>query len=105
MRYLAKIDGEGVVTKIFVAAPDIAEPEAHYGAVETWRDGGPRKNMAGIGFTYDLARDAFIPPKPYPSWLLDESTCRWIPPVPRPSDGQEYLWDEVNTNWRVDDAS
>lgn len=58
-----------------------------------------RKNFAGIGFTYDSQRDAFIPPKPYPSWTLDEDTCRWVSPSPCPSDGKLYTWDEQNTEW------
>ena len=58
-----------------------------------------RKNYAGIGYSYDAALDAFIPPKPYPSWLLDESTCLWEAPVPMPSDGGRYRWDEATTSW------
>jgi len=57
-----------------------------------------RKNYAGIGYTYDADRDAFIPQKPYPSWLLDEATCQWEPPVPMPDDGL-YRWDEVAGEW------
>lgn len=60
-----------------------------------------RKNYAGIGYSYDQERDAFIPPKPYPSWLLNESTCLWDAPVPYPTDGQMYLWDEDNQQWTV----
>jgi hypothetical protein len=61
-----------------------------------------RKNHAGIGYIYDADRDAFIPPKPYPSWLLDEDTCRWDAPTPYPDDGKrsEYDWDEPTTSWR-----
>ena len=58
-----------------------------------------RKNYAGIGYTYDEARDAFIPPKPFDSWLLDEDTCLWESPVPYPTDGEMYTWDEETTNW------
>ena len=57
-----------------------------------------RKNYAGIGYTYDEARDAFIPPKPYESWVLDEDTCLWEAPVPMPEDG-EYVWDEQAGDW------
>ena len=57
-----------------------------------------RKNYAGIGYTYDPVRDAFIPPKPYPSWTLNEQTCLWEPPVPMPTDGM-YSWDEATTSW------
>ena len=58
-----------------------------------------RKNFAGIGFTYDFVRDAFIPPKPYDSWVLDEATCLWEAPVAYPSDENYYEWDETNTRW------
>ena len=58
-----------------------------------------RFNAAGIGFTYDVARDAFIPPQPYPSWVLDEATCLWVAPVDYPADGGEYVWDEETTDW------
>lgn len=58
-----------------------------------------RKNFAGIGFTYDSVRDAFIPPKPYDSWVLDEATCLWKAPVAYPSDENYYEWDETNTKW------
>jgi len=57
-----------------------------------------RKNYAGIGYTYDEDRDAFIPPKPYDSWILDEDTCLWEAPVPMPEDGM-YTWDEETVNW------
>ena len=58
-----------------------------------------RKNYAGVGYTYDSQRDAFIPPKPFPSWVLNEDTCRWVAPVPMPEDGQMYQWDEATNNW------
>ncbi len=58
-----------------------------------------RKNYAGIGFTYDSGRDAFVPPKPYNSWTLNEDTCRWDPPVAYPNDGQLYTWNEETTAW------
>lgn len=58
-----------------------------------------RKNFAGIEFTYDQILDAFIPPKPYPSWLLDTITCQWQAPVPYPNDGKEYIWDEATQSW------
>jgi len=64
-------------------------------------DGGTpyRKNYAGIGYTYDFGRDAFIPPKPYSSWLLNESSCTWEAPVDYPDDGDRYTWDEENQEW------
>ena len=58
-----------------------------------------RKNYAGVGYTYDPDRDAFIPPKPYPSWVLDEQTCLWDAPVAMPTDGKMYQWDEATTSW------
>lgn len=58
-----------------------------------------RKNYAGVGFTYDSSRDAFIPPKPYTSWLLDENTCQWQAPIPYPTDGNLYTWNEETTSW------
>lgn len=69
----------------------------HYGQP----DGGTplRKNYAGIGFKYDRARDAFIPPRDYPSWVLDETTCLWEAPMPKPVDGKPYRWDEPTLAW------
>ena len=77
------------------------------GGVHYQADGTPsadqskafRKNFAGIGYTYDEARDAFIPPKPYASWLLNEQTCLWNAPVAYPDDGKKYRWDEDTTSW------
>jgi hypothetical protein len=66
---------------------------------QTSYNGTFRKNYAGIGYTYDPQRDAFIPPKPFPSWILNEQTCLWEPPVPYPTDGNLYQWDESMTNW------
>ena len=64
-----------------------------------------RKNYAGVGFYYDEALDAFIPPKPFASWLLDEETCTWGPPVPRPTDGVTYFWNEATVDWELQDFS
>ena len=58
-----------------------------------------RKNHAGIGYTYDEARDAFIPPKPYNSWILNEDTCQWQSPIPYPNDENRYKWNEENQSW------
>ena len=58
-----------------------------------------RKNYAGVGYTYDAIRDAFIPPKPFASWLLNEDTCLWNAPVAMPTDGKRYTWDEATTSW------
>ena len=64
-----------------------------------------RKNHAGIGYTYDEDRDAFIPPKPFNSWILNETTCRWESPVVYPTDGQIYNWNEETTSWDLVDNS
>lgn len=66
---------------------------------QTSYNGNIRKNYAGVGFLYDPIRDAFIPPKPYPSWVLDEATCRWGAPIPYPTDGERYVWDEATQTW------
>jgi hypothetical protein len=58
-----------------------------------------RKNYAGIGYSYDYVRDAFIPPKPYASWVLNEETCLWDEPIPYPTDGKVYRWDENAQQW------
>lgn len=66
---------------------------------QTSYNGNMRKNYAGIGYQYDSTRDAFIPPKPYASWVLNEDTCLWDAPVPCPTDGKMYRWDEPTTSW------
>jgi hypothetical protein len=69
----------------------------------TWKqtsyNGNIRKNYAGIGYTYDEGRDAFIPPKPFNSWTLNEETAQWEAPTPYPDDGKRYSWDEATTSW------
>jgi hypothetical protein len=74
-----------------------------YGTRDTWKqtsyNSTIRKNFAGIGFTYDQTRDAFIPPKPYNSWTLNETTCLWEAPVAYPTDGQRYTWNETDQQW------
>lgn len=72
-----------------------------YGGVHL-KGGTPlRKNYAGIGFTYDETLDAFIPPKPFDSWILNQDTCLWESPVPYPSDGNVYFWNESQVNWEL----
>lgn len=73
--------------------------------VQTSYNGNKRKNYAGIGFTYDEQRDAFIPPKTYASWVLDEDKCQWKAPVDMPTDGQMYAWDEATTSWVAQQAA
>lgn len=68
---------------------------------QTSYNGNIRKNYAGIGYTYDAGRNAFIAPKPFASWVLNEDTCTWNSPVPRPTDGNRYTWDEATTSWIV----
>ena len=68
--------------------------------VQTSYNGNFRKNYAGEGFTYDSTRDAFITPKPFASWNLNEDTCQWQPPTPMPQDGAIYNWDEETTSWK-----
>ena len=74
---------------------------AHYGGtwMQTSYNGNIRKNYAGVGYTYDQARDAFIAPKPYASWVLNETTCRYEAPVAKPDDGKYYVWNEETTSW------
>lgn len=67
--------------------------------VQTSYNNTIRKNYAGIGFTYDSARDAFIAPKPFASWVLNEDTCRWDSPTPYPTDGKRYVWNEATLSW------
>lgn len=68
---------------------------------QTSYNGKFRKNYAGIGYTYDIVRDAFIPPKPFDSWLLNETTCLWESPVSYPTDGMNYIWEESTTSWKL----
>tara|TARA_R100000697_G_scaffold115196_1_gene134595 strand:+ start:199 stop:570 length:372 start_codon:yes stop_codon:yes gene_type:complete len=76
-----------------------------YGTNDVWKqasyNGSFRKNFAGLGFKYDQGRDAFIEPKPFNSWNLNETTCRWEAPVAKPDDGQYYRWNEENQQWEL----
>ena len=101
-RYFAEIDAKGTVLRVIVAEPDFIESgivgdPAKW--IETKMDGSARKNYAGIGFTYDKGRDAFIAPKPFPSFLLNEELGRWEAPLPYPKDTGKYVWDEDRQNW------
>jgi len=69
--------------------------------VETFKDRSQRKNYAGTGYTYDESRDAFIPPQTFPSWSLNEDTCCWEAPIPKPDDGEMYDWNEETTSWDI----
>jgi hypothetical protein len=80
--------------------PETNEPVADQSVIND-DEGRMRKNYAGIGFTYDRDRDAFIPPQPFASWTLNETSCLWEAPVAYPEDGEMYRWDEETTNWVV----
>ena len=111
MSHFAKVEN-GVVTQVIVAEQDVID-SGLFGEPSSWvqtsynTQGGVhvlggtplRKNFAGIGFTYDAVRDAFIPFQPFPSWVLNENTCLWESPIPYPQDGKEYIWNEEQLNW------
>jgi len=90
---------DGIVTKVIVAEQDFIDglPNKEQW-IQTSYNNNIRKNYAGIGYSYDEARDAFIPPKPFDSWILNEETCNWEAPTPYPDDGQIYSWNE-NDGW------
>lgn len=109
MAHYAFLDDNNVVTEVIVGVDETElieglAPEVWYGnfrgqtCIRTSYNGNIRKNYAGIGFTYDPERDAFIPPKPFDSWLLDESTCTWTAPVPKPEEGL-WDWSEDKQSW------
>jgi hypothetical protein len=100
----------GIVTEVITGIDEIEtieglDTETWYGnysgqtCKRTSYNANIRFNFAGIGMTYDEGRDAFIAPKPYPSWLLDEATCQWKAPVDYPTDGGDYLWNEATIQW------
>lgn len=104
MSHWAKLDNN-IVVEVLVGPNYGDEGEAFFNAlggtwVKTSYNGNIRKNYAGIGFNYDAARDAFIAPKPFNSWLLDEDTCQWKAPIEHPTDGLMYEWDEELTDWK-----
>ena len=114
MSHFAKVEN-GLVTQVIVAEQDFVDTQegtwvqtsyntrggVHYNPETGEPDGGValRKNYAGMGFTYDSDRDAFIPPQPYPSWNLNENTCLWEAPVPYPTDEKRYNWNEDTQQW------
>ena len=116
MAHFARIDENNVVQQVIVVAnKNTADANGvekeHIGAafcesllggtwVQTSYNGNFRKHYAGIGYTYDAGRDAFIAPQPYPSWSLD-ADCNWQAPVPMPTDGKMYSWDEATQSWVV----
>ena len=116
MAHYAFLNENYIVTEVIVGKDESNyDWEAHYGQFRgqvckrtsynthggVHNSGGIpfRKNYAGIGYSYDPQRDAFIPPKPYPSWILDEASCLWRAPVAVPQDGKQYAWNEASTSW------
>ena len=110
MAHFAEIDENNIVTRVLV----VADEQEHRGQeflandlglggfwIQTSYNARIRKNYAGIGFTFDPTRDAFIAPKPYDSWLLNEETCQWEAPIAYPTDGLMYAWDETITDWKA----
>lgn len=111
MSHFAKVEN-GIVTQVIVIEQEVLNL-GHWGDPSLWvqtsyntsggvhlQGGTPlRKNYAGIGYSYDAERDAFIPPKTYDSWILNEDTCLWESPVPAPTDNQSYRWDEPTLSW------
>lgn len=108
MSHFAKVKNS-MVTQVIVAEQDVIDSGLFgTGWIQTsynthsgqHPEGRPlRKNYAGVGYTYDAQRDAFIPPKPYVSWSLNETTCQWDAPVAYPTDNKRYYWDEPTTSW------
>jgi len=125
MAHFAKIGRYSKVEKVVVVSNDVATTEQAgidflnnmYGTNDIWKQtsyntlegvhllgGTPfRKNFAGVGYKYDQTRDAFIPPKPFGSWILNEETCDWNAPVARPEDGQDYNWNETTRQWDLNE--
>jgi hypothetical protein len=111
MAHYAFLDNNNVVIEVIVGIDENElieglDTETWYGnfrgqkCVRTSYNSKIRKNYAGVGFTYDETRDAFIPPKPYESWILDEDVCRWKAPIPAPNDEKFYFWNEEVKNWQ-----
>ena len=101
MSHFAKIDNN-IVTQVIVAEQDFINSGLvgdSFNWVQTSYNGNFRKNYAGVGYTYDSTRDAFIPPQPYNSWALNEDTCQWDSPTPYPTDDKRYNWNEDTTSW------
>jgi hypothetical protein len=108
MAHFAELDADSIVVRVLVV-PNEQENRGHdylatdLGLGGTWvqtsYNATIRKNYAGIGYSFDSGRDAFIPPKPFASWVLNEATCNWDAPVARPEDDKMYSWDEATTSW------
>ena len=110
MAHFAEIDSNGVVLRVLVV-PDEQEHRGQEFLADDLTLGGTwvqtsynariRKNYAGIGYTYDNTRDAFIAPQPYASWVLNDDSCQWEAPIAYPTDGLMYEWDETTTDWKA----
>ena len=113
MAHFAKLGTGNIVEKVIVVSNDIAITEQAgvnfinklYNTRDVWKqtsyNNNIRKNFAGIGYQYDQTRDAFIPPKPFNSWILNEDTCRWEAPVARPENDNIYSWNEQTLSWDI----
>jgi hypothetical protein len=116
MAHFAKLGVGNIVEQVIVISNDVATTEQAgvdfinkiYNTRDVWKqtsyNNNIRKNFAGIGYQYDQTRDAFIAPKPYTSWILNEQTCNWESPVAKPSDAsfdKRYTWNETNLNWEI----
>jgi len=113
MAHFAKLGVGNIIIKVAVVSNDVATTEQAgvdflnnlYGSRDVWKqtsyNGNIRKNYAGVGYTYDQTRDAFIPPKPFNSWILNETTCLWEAPVALPDTENRYNWNEINQNWDI----
>ena len=110
MAHYAFLNADNVVTEVITGIDETElieglAPETWYGnfrgqvCKRTSYNNNIRYNYAGIGYTYDAARDAFIAPQPFASWVLDEATCWWVAPVPKPSAGGPWVWDEATLSW------
>jgi hypothetical protein len=110
--HYAFLDDNNIVTEVIVGIDETEliedkDPETWYGEFRgqvckrTSYNGNYRKNYAGIGYTYDAELDAFIAPKPFESWVLDEETAQWEAPVAYPEDEESYTWDEENLEWKL----
>jgi len=102
MAHFAKLDENNTVTNVIVAEQNFINSGRvgdSFLWVQTSYNSNFRKNYAVIGYTYDADRDAFIAPKPYTSWILNETTCHWEAPEPYPDDGKDYTWNEETTAW------
>ena len=110
MAHYAFLNADNVVTEVItgINETELIEgllPETWYGnfrgqvCKRTSYNGNMRFNYAGVGFIFDTARDAFIAPQPFASWVLDEATCWWVAPVPKPSEGGPWRWDEATLSW------